>query len=236
MKSTPTAAIVTAVTLLLSSTSSTNGFNSAVVRSPIISRSRIQSTTTTTLFSTATAEESPPKTSSSSTSSLTDAEILAELERAAEEVASNSIDEECLVDETGGPVDEICVDESLYQRTKGRFKSIVRGTLGLVRSGGGSSDADDDSDVDSYLFGSSVLNDDDIIPEGELLEQGWEARGNSSALRRNAEVWKFALKCVLRALKARKLAKAGGSDEEVSAARVEAATFIRDGLLRLGPT
>jgi hypothetical protein len=164
---------------------------------------------------------------------------LAELELAAEEVASNSIDEECLVDETGGPVDEICVDESLYQRTKGRFKSIVRGTLGLVRSGGGSSYADDDSNVDSYLFGSSVLNDDDdddIIPEGELLEQGWEARGNSSALRRNAEVWKFALKCVLRALKARKLAKAGGSDEEVSAARVEAATFIRDGLLRLGPT
>lgn len=163
---------------------------------------------------------------------------MAELERAAEEVASDSIDEECLVDETGGPVDDICVDESLYKRTKGRFKSIVRGTLGLVRSGGGSSssDTDDDSDVDSYLFGSSVLNDDDIIPEGELLEQGWEARGNSSALRRNAEVWKFALKCVLRALKARKLAKAGGSNEEVSAARVEAATFIRDGLLRLGPT
>ena len=32
------------------------------------------------------------------------------------------------------------------------------------------------------------------------------------------------------------MAKAGASEEEVSAARVDAATFIRDGLLRLGPT
>lgn len=58
-----------------------------------------------------------------------------------------------------------------------------------------------------------------------------------SAIRRNAEVWKFALKCVVKSLKARKMTKAGEStEEEISQAKVEAATFIRDGLLRLGPT
>ena len=28
---------------------------------------------------------------------------------------------------------------------------------------------------------------------GDLLEMGWERRGNGSSVRRNAEVWKFAL-------------------------------------------
>mmetsp|Transcript_12280 Transcript_12280/g.20232 ORF Transcript_12280/g.20232 Transcript_12280/m.20232 type:complete len:748 (-) Transcript_12280:1115-3358(-) len=223
--------IVLAAAVLSSSLSTVNGFNSAY-KSPI-SQNRINNVGK--LFSTA-APTQPKATS------LTDEEILAELEKAAEEVVTDSFDENCLVDETGGPVDEICVDESLYARTKGRFKSIIRGTLGLVRSGGTSTDestdestdGDNNGDVDDYLFGSGVFDGD--VPEGELLEQGWEARGNSSALRRNAEVWKFALKCVFRALKARKLAKAGASEEDVSAARVEAATFIRDGLLRLGPT
>ncbi|EED88809.1 hypothetical protein THAPSDRAFT_37294, partial [Thalassiosira pseudonana CCMP1335] len=59
---------------------------------------------------------------------------------------------------------------------------------------------------------------------------------NASALRRNAEVWKFALKCVFKALRARKLTKAGADEATISASKVEAATFIRDGLLRLGPT
>jgi len=68
------------------------------------------------------------------------------------------------------------------------------------------------------------------------LEQGWEKRGNSSALRRNAEVWKFALKCVFKALKPRKMRKSGASEEEISEAQTEAATFIRNGLLRLGPS
>jgi predicted unusual protein kinase regulating ubiquinone biosynthesis (AarF/ABC1/UbiB family) len=55
-------------------------------------------------------------------------------------------------------------------------------------------------------------------------------------LRRNAEVWKFALKCVFKALKPRKMRKADASEEEIQAAKTEAAVFIRDGLLRLGPT
>jgi len=217
-------ALAFAAAVLSSSSSSTvSGFNSAAYTSPI-SQNRIINKH----FSTAEAQ---------ATTSLTDDEILAELEKAAEEVATDSFDENCLVDpDTGGPVDEICVDESLYARTKGRFKSVIRGTLGLVRSGGTSDESTDGDNVDAddYLIGTGVFDGD--VPEGELLEIGWETRGNSSALRRNAEVWKFALKCVFRALKPRKLAKAGASDEEVSAARIDAATFIRDGLLRLGPT
>ena len=182
----------------------------------------------TTLFSTIEKKET-------TTTLLSDADILAELERAAEEVASDSLDEECLIDEEGEPLDEICVDEGLYTRTKTRFKRIVSGTLSIVRSGSDSEDDLEDSATDDYLFGSGVFADDDV-PEGELLEKGWEQRGNSSALRRNAEVWKFALKCVVKTLKARKLNKAGASEDEISQAKVEASTFIRDGLLRLGPT
>jgi len=136
-------------------------------------------------------------------------------------------------------VDEICVDESLYLRTKGRFKSIVRGTLSLVRGNDGGSSVEEeefDSATDDYLFSSGVFANGEDVPEGELLEQGWESRGNASALRRNAEVWKFALKCVFKALRARKLTKAGADEATISASKVEAATFIRDGLLRLGPT
>ena len=211
-----------------------NGFNSAT-----ISRGRTSSINSAKLFSTAT-PSAPTETKSSSpdASYLTDEEILVELEKAAEEVASDTFDEICLVDsDTGGPVDEICVDESLYARTKGRFKSIIRGTLGLVRRGSTSeaTNIGDEDYAEDYLLETGVFDQEDV-PEGELLEQGWEARGNSSALRRNTEVWKFALKSVFRALKAKKLAKAGASEEEISAARVDAATFIRDGLLRLGPT
>ena len=97
---------------------------------------------------------------------LSDAEILAELERAAEEVASDTFDEECLVDDQGEPASEICIDENLYARTKSRFKKLITGTLGVVRGGRSSMDDDEYDDIGS-------------IPEGELLEQGWEARGNS---------------------------------------------------------
>eukprot|EP00614_Pseudopedinella_elastica_P002160 CAMPEP_0172611906 /NCGR_PEP_ID=MMETSP1068-20121228/31538_1 /TAXON_ID=35684 /ORGANISM="Pseudopedinella elastica, Strain CCMP716" /LENGTH=804 /DNA_ID=CAMNT_0013415995 /DNA_START=13 /DNA_END=2427 /DNA_ORIENTATION=+ len=69
---------------------------------------------------------------------------------------------------------------------------------------------------------------------GEQLEAGWAKRGSGSSLRRNVEVWKFGVKCALRVLKANKV---GGDDEAArKAAATEAATFIRDGLVRLGPT
>lgn len=64
-----------------------------------------------------------------------------------------------------------------------------------------------------------------------------EQRAASSALRRNAEVWKFALKSVFRVLKPRRMKTKGiATDEEIRLAQIEAATFIRDGLLRLGPS
>eukprot|EP00536_Pseudo-nitzschia_multiseries_P007871 jgi/Psemu1/256645/estExt_Genewise1Plus.C_1900049 len=69
-----------------------------------------------------------------------------------------------------------------------------------------------------------------------MLEEGWFKRGESSALRRNGEVWKFALKCVFRCLKPRSMRKKGATDEEIKQAQIDAATFIRDGLLTLGPT
>lgn len=63
-----------------------------------------------------------------------------------------------------------------------------------------------------------------------------ETRAKSSALARNAEVWKFALQSVFRVLKPRKLKKKGAPDEEIKAAQIRAAEFIRDGLLELGPS
>ena len=133
---------------------------------PLISqRTQHISNTKSKLFATIAIKKKKKETASLPTE-LSDAEILAELERAAEEVASDTLDEECLVDDKGEPVSEICIDESLYARNKSRFKKLVTGTLGVVR--GGRSGMDDDE----Y---------DDIVgtAEGELLEQGWEDRGNS---------------------------------------------------------
>ena len=142
---------------------------------------------------------------------------MAELERAADDV----IDEECEIDFETGEFDEACSEEG-----RSSFKRIITKTLSLVR--GREIDEEVDDSLETGVFSGEL--------EGDLLERGWEQRGNSSALRRNAEVWKFALKCVFKSLKARKLSKKGASEDEVSQAKVEAATFIRDGLLRLGPT
>jgi hypothetical protein len=187
-----------------------------------IPRGHISPRSTSHILSTATPTE------------LTDKEILDELEAAAESIASDVLDDvDCIVDSSGGPIDEMCSDESLYFGVKRRMKSLVRGTLGLLRSSDSGSE-EVDSKVESYLFGVDD-GDDGPVPEGELLEQGWTKRGNSSALRRNAEVWKFAFKSVFKVLGARKLRKAGDEDG-AKKAESEAALFIRDGLLRLGPT
>jgi len=154
-------------------------------------------------------------------------DIAEALQAEAEAMADALMDEECEIDTE----DDLCRDEGKRARARKMLKSIVGNTLGLVRRGdGGAGDADTER-----LFDTGVLDGDDI-PEGELLERGWEKRGSSSALRRNAEVWKFALKCVFKALKPRKMRKADASEEEIQAAKTEAAVFIRDGLLRLGPT
>ena len=149
-----------------------------------------------------------------------------------EEMASD-FDEECEVDEEGNAVDELCVDESKLSRAKNKLKNIVGRTLGLVRTGGG----DDLAETGTVSTEFQIIDfEDGDIPEGELLEMGWEKRGNSNALRRNAEVWKFALSCVFKALKPRKMRKKGATEEEIQEAKTEAATFIRNGLLKLGPS
>jgi len=220
--------LATAVVAAAAATASGFGCPAVLPRAATPPPTTTTTTTTrpaTSLSSTATTT----KTTSGGGGTLSDRELLEELERAAEGVASDYLDEECLVNpDTGGPVSEVCADEGAYARAKNRIKRLVRGTLGPLRGvavGPDENDVDDVDDEDGYA-----------VLEGELLERGWEERGNSSALRRNAEVWKFALKCVFKTLNARKLAKAGAEEAVVSAARTAAATFVRDGLLRLGPT
>eukprot|EP00521_Asterionellopsis_glacialis_P009626 CAMPEP_0195287034 /NCGR_PEP_ID=MMETSP0707-20130614/4266_1 /TAXON_ID=33640 /ORGANISM="Asterionellopsis glacialis, Strain CCMP134" /LENGTH=767 /DNA_ID=CAMNT_0040346751 /DNA_START=58 /DNA_END=2361 /DNA_ORIENTATION=- len=159
-------------------------------------------------------------------------DLVEALENEAELVAEELIDEECEIDTTGKPLEDYCVDEGKMAAVKQKFKGIVKKTMKVVRLG--SDEGVDEAEDDDDEFSTGVLLEN--VPEGEILEQGWERRGNSSALRRNGEVWKFALKCVFRALKPRKMRKSGASEEEIKAAQVEAATFIRDGLLELGPT
>jgi len=166
-----------------------------------------------------------------------------DLVTAIEEEASNLVDEmaldfdeTCEIDEEGEAVDEMCMDESKLSRAKDKLKGIIGKTLGLVRTGGGSDDLSDGEGSGATDDFQIIDFEDGNVPEGELLERGWEERGNSSALRRNAEVWKFALSCVFKALKPKKLRKKGASEEEIQGAKKEAAIFIRNGLLRLGPS
>ena len=70
-----------------------------------------------------------------------------------------------------------------------------------------------------------------------MLEEGWQKRGSGSAFRRNVEIWRYAARCVFKVLAVNKAAKKGTkTEEEVSTMKVQAAEFIRDGLLKLGPT
>ncbi|KAL3930450.1 MAG: hypothetical protein SGARI_004479, partial [Bacillariaceae sp.] len=150
-------------------------------------------------------------------------QLLIDVEEEADKLAQEMIDEECEFDlQTGGPVDTLCVDEEEKAGFRKRFKLTIGKTRKMVRGMPKEEGEDEEMDVD--------------LDEGDVLESGWSKRGQSSSIRRNAEVWKFALKCVFRALKPRSMKKKGASDEEVAAAQVEAATFIRDGLLTLGPT
>jgi len=144
--------------------------------------------------------------------------VNAEAELAAELAVQELVDRECEIDSIGNPLDEACADEQERIGIRNRLKKYIGNTLKMVIS----DESDDDFDDDES--------------EGAMLERGWEKRGNSSSLRRNAEVWKFALSSVFRCLKPRKLRKKGASEEEIEAAQYEAATFVRDGLLKLGPS
>jgi ABC1 atypical kinase-like domain len=151
-------------------------------------------------------------------------QLLIDVEEEAEKIAQEMLDEECLIDQqTGGPVDALCADEEERVGFRNKLKQTVGKTLQLVRGMPKENVKEDD--------GNDVTKE-----QGDVLEQGWFDRGQKSSLRRNAEVWKFALKCVFRVLKPRSMKKKGASDDEVKKAQIEAATFIRDGLLTLGPT
>lgn len=168
---------------------------------------------------------------------LDETDLVSAIEEEASMLVDEMVDElqdECEVTDEGEPADELCIDESKLDLVKTKLKKVVSRTLGFVRTSGSGSDEQEEK-LDIFSDDNGVDFDAEV-PEGELLEQGWEKRGNSSALRRNAEVWKFALKCVFKALKPRKMRKQGAKEEEVSEAQIEAATFIRDGLLRLGPS
>lgn len=114
------------------------------------------------------------------------------------------------------PVDPACVDEPTRKRLRSKLSGALSRATGLISSQ------------------SSTAEEEEAL--GEILERGWERRGRGPAFRRNAEVWKFALKSVFKVLKPRKLRKSGSAEEDIESAKTAAATFIRDGLLRLGPT
>jgi len=149
-------------------------------------------------------------------------QLMANIEIESEKIIQELVEEECEIDfETGGAADTLCEDEEEMKGFRARFKNRVSKTMQLVR--GMPEEVVADTDGDDEM-------------NGDLLEEGWFKRGESSAIRRNAEVWKFALKCVFRSLKPRSMRKKGASEEEVQQAQIDAATFIRDGLLTLGPT
>ena len=153
-------------------------------------------------------------------------ELLKELELETQKTVDELLEEACEVDyQTGGPKDEICFDEEKKEGFRASLKRVVGKTLQLVRG--------------SYSSAEQELAEEygtDEVPQGEILEKGWEKRANSSAIVRNAEVWKFALAAVTRVLKAKKLKVKGASDEEIKEAQIQAAEFIRDNLLKLGPS
>jgi predicted unusual protein kinase regulating ubiquinone biosynthesis (AarF/ABC1/UbiB family) len=145
-------------------------------------------------------------------------QLMVDCEEEAELACLEIVDDICDVDEDGQAVDEICVDEEEMAGFRASLKRTIGRTLQMVR--GMPTEEEESED----------------IAEGDLLESGWSTRGESSAIRRNGEVWKFALKCVFRVLKPRSMSKKGASEEEIKQAQIDAATFIRDGLLTLGPT
>ncbi|CAB9523843.1 OF BC1 COMPLEX KINASE 8, chloroplastic [Seminavis robusta] len=154
-------------------------------------------------------------------------QLMVDVEEEAEKVIASVMDDECEVDLIRGePVDDLCVEGEEREGFRKRFKSNVSKTLQMVRG------------MPTEEKEETLVAEGDESPSyaGDILEEGWTQRGGTSSIRRNAEVWKFALKCVFKALKPRSMKKKGASEEEIQAAQVEAATFIRDGLLTLGPT
>ena len=90
-----------------------------------------------------------------------------------EALVAGIVDEECEITDEGEPVDDLCMDEGRLIGVKNKLKNVIGATLGLVRRGD-SNDSIDDVDVEK-LLDTGALNGEGI-PEGEILERGWEMR------------------------------------------------------------
>mmetsp|Transcript_37656 Transcript_37656/g.102224 ORF Transcript_37656/g.102224 Transcript_37656/m.102224 type:complete len:512 (+) Transcript_37656:833-2368(+) len=139
----------------------------------------------------------------------------ARLAREAEKAAEDLIGEACeIVDSEDNLIPEeeqICADET-------RMRRAVRSLGGLIFRTVDAKQIVEDGDEEKTL--------------GEVLEEGWEKRGSGSSLRRNVEVWRFGAAAALKVVKANKIL----DPEEKKVASTAAAEFIRDSLVRLGPT
>jgi len=134
------------------------------------------------------------------------AKSLVGLGSAIKDAAEELVDDSCDIDEP-----EVCEDDQKRKLAVGELAGLIGKTL---RGAMGKASA------------RELASDDD-------MEAGWAQRGQGSAFKRTTEVWGFLAKAGFRILKAR---KAKGGPEAVSAAKTEAAEFIRDGLFTLGPT
>ena len=153
-------------------------------------------------------------------------QLMVNVEIESEKIVEELFEEACEVDEeTAGPVDTLCEDEEEMKGFRTRIKNRIGKTIQLIKGVPKENVVSTEADADE-----------DEAIDGDMLEEGWFKRGESSALRRNAEVWKFALKSVFRCLKPRSMRKKGATEEEIEQAQIDAATFVRDGLLTLGPT
>lgn len=131
----------------------------------------------------------------------------AALEWEAEKVAREIVEESCEVE----AAEPICEDENRVKAAVGRLKRLITRTVNADKA---------------------IEADEDVMAFGEQLEAGWAKRGSGSSLARNVEVWRFGAAAAFKVLKANKMV----DEMKRKEMNIAAAEFIRDGLVRLGPT
>lgn len=117
--------------------------------------------------------------------------LIQSLEKQMEDMVMDDIDEECLFDpNTGKSVDpELCEDPTKMSKFKNKMRGVVGKVIRLVRS----SDSDQVQDIDEF--------DNEPVPEGELLEQGWEKVGIISFLNRYYRLHFLSILCTFTVIK-----------------------------------
>jgi len=149
-------------------------------------------------------------------------ELMNNIEIDSEKITQELIEEECEInDKTGGPMDALCEDEEEMEGFRAKFKETVGKTMQVVRGVPECEDEDLDPEPlcvvneESMGFRSKLKKifrrtpKEKVDDDGDSLEAGWSDRGSSSSIRRNAEIWKFGLKCVFRVLKPRSMRTKG---------------------------